>query len=87
MGQINFSHPTGTQEGQNLVGTHLLPCPGMSMILDLRFGCYRQGGCFNEAPRLFLVSKKRFDLPAEPVVASASLLQECGPLALCQLQG
>jgi hypothetical protein len=51
------------------------------MILDLRFGCYRQGGCFNEAPRLFLVSKKRFDLPAEPVVASASLLQECGPLS------
>jgi hypothetical protein len=26
-GQIDFSHPARTQKGQNLVGTHLLPCP------------------------------------------------------------
>jgi hypothetical protein len=36
---------------------------------------------------LFLVSEKRFDLPAEPVISNASLLQECGPFVLCQLKG
>ncbi len=57
------------------------------MILGLPLGYHHQGGCFDEASGLFLVSKKRFDLPAEPLISSASLLQECGPLVLCQLKG
>jgi hypothetical protein len=58
----------------------------MSMILRLRLGCYRQGRCFNEAPRLFFVSKKRFDLSAEPLISSAGFFHERGPLVLCQLK-
>ena len=74
LGQVHFSHTSGTDGGHNLVGTDLAPHHGAGLILGQGFGFGLQGRRFQKLFRCLFVLEQRDHFSQQGLIPLALFL-------------